>query len=167
MVQISWLVLGGTTIVAAMMAQRSRRAFVVGIWSLALLEIVAGALVNLVYLLQGDDFSTFADGSAFAFVRSTWASLVVPNHWIFIGLLVAFEATMGVLVLRGGTGRRVALWLLVAFHVALLAFSWWYLFWAVPMILAFLLLLEADKEWSSVEASLERAHAGVRKHPAG
>ena len=167
MVQISWLVLGGVTLVAAIMGQRSRRAFTVGIWALALLELVAGALVNLVFLLQGDDFATFAQDSSFAFVRSTWADVVVPHRWAFIGALVVFEAVMGVLVLYGGRGRRAALWLLIAFHVALLAFSWWYLLWSVPMVLALLLLLEADKEWTSVEASLERAHAGVRKDSSG
>ena len=89
----------------------------------------------------------FADASPFAFVRDTWASLVVPHETFFVTLLVAFEATAGVLVLVGGRGRRVALVLITAFHVALLSFSAWYLAWSVPMVAAMVLLLQADRQW--------------------
>jgi hypothetical protein len=49
------------------------------------------------------------------------------------------------MVVVGGRSRRVALVLIAAFHVALLAFSWWYALWSVPMVVAMVLLLRAER----------------------
>jgi hypothetical protein len=150
MLQISWLVLGLVTVVGALGARRSRRAYRLALGALGALFLGAGAAANAAYLLLDRSYSTFADASSFAFVRDTWASLVTPHETFFIGMLVLFEATVGVLVLVGGTGRRVALVLIAAFHVALLAISLWYVVWSVPMVTAMILLLRADRQWSGV-----------------
>jgi hypothetical protein len=133
MVQIGWLVLGATVVIAAARAGHSARAYRVAVVALAALMLLGGAAVNLWWLLRGSSYDTFADGSAFEFVRSTWGSLVLPNETFFIGLLIAFETTTGVLVLLGGRARDVGLWALVAFFVAVVSFSPWYLLWSVPM----------------------------------
>jgi hypothetical protein len=77
---------------------------------------------------------------------------VVPHDVIFIGMLIVFEATVGVLVLVAGRPRRIALVLIMAFHVALLSFGWAYLVWVVPMVGALVLLLRADRRQPVPEA---------------
>ena len=99
-----WLVLGATVVVASVFAGRSERARLVARAALGVLFLVFGAVVNVVYLVTDwDSFAEFGEMSQFAFVRETWASLVAPNTGVFIGLLIAGEATAGILVLCGGT----------------------------------------------------------------
>jgi hypothetical protein len=156
MVQISWLVLGLVVVVASARAQHSQRAFQVAVGAVGVLFVGAGAALNLGYLLLGRSYSGFAADSPIPFVRSTWESLVVPNTTFFIGLLVVFEATVGVLVVRGGRGRTIGLGAIAAFTVTLLSFSWWYLLWAVPIVAAMVLLHRADVRWS-VDTAGQRA----------
>lgn len=148
MVQISWLLLALVMFVGALRARRSLASYRLALGALAALFLGAGAAVNAAYLLLDRSYAHFADASPFPFVRDTWASLVVPHETFFITLLVVFEATVGVLVLVGGRGRRVALVLIAAFHVALLAFSLWYLAWSVPVVATMTLLLKADRQWA-------------------
>ena len=71
----------------------------------------------------------------------------MPHHGLFIGLLIAFEATAGALVLVSGRARQTALALLIGFNAMLLAFGWGYLVWSVPMVVALSLLWRADRAW--------------------
>jgi hypothetical protein len=71
----------------------------------------------------------------------------VPNHELFIGLLIVFEAAAGALVLVEGRVRQVALALLIGFNIALVSFGWGYLLWSVPMVAALSLLRRADRVW--------------------
>ncbi len=140
-----WLVLGATVIVASLFAGRSDRARLVARVALGVLFLVFGALVNVIYLVTDwNSFAEFGAMSQFAFVRDTWASLVAPNTGVFIGLLIAGEATAGILVLCGGRWLQAGLVLLLAFHVGLLFFGWWLWLYAVPMIGALTLLLRAE-----------------------
>ena len=118
-----WLVLGTTVIVASVFAGRSDGPG----WS-------PGSPWGVVPCLWGDGecrlpgdrlgfFAEFGELSQFAFVRETWASLRAPNTGVFIGLLIAGEATAGILVLCGGRWMRAGLVLLLAFHVGLLFFG--------------------------------------------
>lgn len=146
MEKVMWLVLGVTVIVASVRADRSRRARLVARVALGVLFLVFGAMVNAVYLITDwDSFAAFGEMSQFAFVRDTWASLVVPNTGAFIGLLIAGEATAGILVLSGGRLMQVGLVLLLAFHLGLLFFGWWLWLYAVPMLGALTLLLRAER----------------------
>ena len=141
-----WLVLGATVIVASLFAGRSDRARLVARVALGVLFLVFGALVNVIYLvIEWNSFADFGDMSQFAFVRDTWASLVAPNTGLFIGLLIAGEATAGILVLCGGRWMQAGLVLLLAFHVGLLFFGWWLWLYAVPMIGALTLLLRSER----------------------
>jgi hypothetical protein len=101
--------------------------------------------VNTVFLATGEDYADFADRSYIPFVRHTWRTLVVPNHWLFISLLIAFEAAVGLLALRGGRWTQWALAAAIAFHVGLLSFGWGFYLWSIPMISAFVLLLRAAR----------------------
>ena len=140
---IVWSVLGVVIVVSGVKAGRSDRALRVGRLAVGVLYVGAGALVNAAYLIQGEDYADFAEGSYITFVRDTWSSLVVPNHDLFIGALVAFEAAVGVLVVRGGRSTVVALTAAIGFHVALLSFGWWFYLWSLPVGAALVSLLRA------------------------
>lgn len=146
MEKIMWLVLGATVMIASLRADHSYRARMVARFALGTLFLVFGAVVNAIYLVTDwDSFAAFGEMSQFAFVRDTWASLVAPNTGLFIGLLIAGEATAGILVLLGGRRMQAGLVLLMAFHVGLLFFGWWLWLYAVPMFGALTLLLRAER----------------------
>lgn len=146
MEKIMWLVLGGIAFVAALRASQSDRALRVGRWAIGVLFIVFGAAVNASYLTLGDDvYADFAEPSPFAFVRDTWASLVVPHQGFFITLLIIGEATAGALVLAGGRMTQVGLVSLMVFHVGQLAFGGVLWVWAPLMLLTLGLLLRAER----------------------
>ena len=152
LVQVAWAVLGVTIVGGALLAHRSHTAYRVAIGALAVLYLAAGAAVHAWNLATDVTYSGFADWSWSSFVTDTWESLVVPHDWIFIGLLIAFEATVGVLVLIAGRPRRIGLMLILAFHVALVSFGWVYLAWVVPMGVALVLLLRAERQDHRLEA---------------
>lgn len=131
-----WVGLGTLVIVSSLAARRSRRAYRTGVLAVGGLWVGAGAAANAYFLARGDDYSGFADGAAISIVRTMWESIVVPHHTLFIGLLIAFEAVVGAMVLVEGRTRQVALLLLVAFNVALVSFGWGFLIWSTPMVLA-------------------------------
>jgi hypothetical protein len=146
-----WATLGVTVVICGLGAARSRRAYLTGVAAVSALWVLAGALANSLFLLRGDDYSNFADGASTSFVRDAWASLVAPHQGLFIGLLIAFEAVVGLLVLVEGTARQTALVLLIAFNVALVSFGWGFLVWSVPLVLALALLFRADRTWRDAE----------------
>lgn len=155
-----WVGLGTVIVVASLRAGRSRRAYRVGVAAVSTLWVVAGAVANGFFLARGDDFSGFADGASTSFVRDAWESVVVPDHTIFIGLLIAFEAVVGLLVLVEGRVRQAALLLLVAFNVALVSFGWGFLVWSVPMVLALSFLWRAGRPSRSGDS---RVHEPARR----
>jgi hypothetical protein len=142
---VVWVALGIVIVACSLRASRSRRTYVAGVAAASALWVLAGAGANTYFLARGDDFSGFADGASTSFVRDTWESLVAPHHGLFIGLLIAFEATAGVLVLVEGPVRQAALIVLIGFNVALVSFGWGYLVWAVPMVVALSLLRRAGR----------------------
>ncbi|MBD0324500.1 MAG: hypothetical protein ICV72_14120 [Aldersonia sp.] len=123
MERIAWLVLGALALAAAFRAGTSSRALYVGRVALGALFIGAGALVNLFYLLTGTDYGTFADAAHLGFVRSTWHSVVAPRQVLFIGLLIAYEITVGVLLLSGGRRTELGLAGAIGMHLGLLVFG--------------------------------------------
>ena len=159
----TWAVLGAIVVVCGVRARHSERALAWGCVAVSVLWVVAGAAVNAGVLVLNSSYTGFADGSSVAFVRDTWESLVVPNQSIFIGLLVAFEALAGALVLVPGRPREVALAALVAFNVALLSFGWGFLIWSVPVGTGLVLLLRAERRRSG-DVALERDQIIGREH---
>lgn len=96
---------------------------------------LAGGVVHVVLgLVAPEVYDSFADGAIVDVVRTAWRDLFVPNATLLALGLAAFEATVGGLILRGGRAGRFGLVGAIAFHVALVAFGWWYLAWSVPMI---------------------------------
>ncbi len=142
---ILWVVLGIGTIASAISARKSRRAMYLGRAAVGTLYIGAGALINSVYLAIGRSYAKFADTSYIPFVRHTWRSLVVPNVHVFIPLLIAYEAVVGVLVISGGRRTQLGYVGAIGFHVALLVFGWGFYVWSIPMLIALALLLRAER----------------------
>lgn len=141
----SWVVLGVIVVGAGVRSRTDLQALRVGRLALAALYLGAGALVNAVFVVRGEDYADFAAGSYLPFVRDTWETLVVPNHHLFIGgLLVAFEAAVGVLALLGGRRAALALIGAIGFHIALLSFGWGFFLWSLPMLLGLGRLLQAQ-----------------------
>jgi hypothetical protein len=167
MEQIAWVVLGATTFVAALRAGHSARARLVGRVALFLLFVLAGALVNAIYLATGTDYADFADLSYLPFVTDTWRAVVAPNQQLFIGLLVVFEAVAGTLILLGGHKTQVGLVAVIGFHVALLSFGWMFYIWSIPMLIALVLLLRAERSTSASrpESAAADTYAPVRRRP--
>ncbi|NYJ08771.1 hypothetical protein [Petropleomorpha daqingensis] len=132
-------------LVSAVLAGRSRRAMVVGRVAVGVLMLVGGAVFNLVQLLLGNDYSGFADPSPFGWVTDAWEAVVPAHHVVLIGLLVLFEATVGVLVLSGGRRTQFGYAAAIAFHALLWLFGWFEAVYVVLVLPALVLLLRAER----------------------
>lgn len=161
MLQLIWVACAVVIIAAAVRARHSRRATRTGRWAVGLLYLAAGALVNAVFLATGEDYAEFADASYIPFVRDTWGSLVVPNHYVFISLLIVFETAVGLLALAGAGRTQLGYVAAIAFHVALLSFGWGFYLWSIPMIGALGLLLRAERQPRPVPVARELSDAQV------
>lgn len=157
---VTWATLGTVIVVCALLSRRSDRAFRIGIGAVSVLWLVGGAAANAAMLADGSTYTGFADGSPIPFVHETWESLVVPHHHVFIGLLILGEALAGVLVLVPGRVREIVLLALVAFNATLVVFGWAFAIWAVPMVVALLLLHRAARD-----RSLDRSPQGALMNP--
>ena len=154
---IMWVTCAVVIISAAVRSRRgSAQALRTARLGMAALYVGAGAAVNAFFLLRGDDYADFAKDSYISFVRETWASLVVPNHDVFISLLIVFELAVGILVLLGGRRTQAAYLAAVAFHVALLSFGWGFYLWSVPLVGALVTLLLAERRSGDPRPSLLR-----------
>lgn len=158
---VVWLVAGAATIVAAVVGARSDRARQVGRAAVALLFVVGGALVHVLNLAAGADYSGFADPAYFGWVTRAWENVVPPNAVVLIGLLAVFEATVGVLALMGGRWTRLGYLGVIAFYAALWLFGWMETVWVLLMLPPMVVLLHAESH------APEAAGAGtrLRVHP--
>ena len=145
MLPVIWVTCAIVIVSSAVRARRHPSALRTGRLGVGFLFLVAGAAVNGFFVLRGDDYVAFADGSPVAFVRDTWASVVVPHHDAWITLLVVFEVAVGVLALSGGRRTQLAYLAAIAFHVALLSFGWGFFLWSLPMISALVALLVFER----------------------
>jgi hypothetical protein len=141
---VFWL-LAVPAIIGDVLAARSDRARRVGRIFTGLVMLIGGAAVNATSLATGYDYADFADGSKFAWVTDAWRTIVPPHHPLLIGLLVLFEAIIGVLILIGGRWTQLGLVGAIAFHLTLgLFLSWFYTGYAAVMLVALVLLLRAE-----------------------
>jgi hypothetical protein len=161
--QIVWLACGVATIIAGVLAGRSRRARYVGRAAVGVLFIIGGALLHVINLASRGDYAGFADPAHFEWVTDAWRAVVAPNQVLFIGLLVVFEATVGVLTLSGGRRTQLGYTGVIGFYLALWLFGWIETVWVVIMLPPMLLLLRA--EWRAVTTPEADGHV-VEKPPA-
>lgn len=157
---IVWSACWGTAVVCSLLAGHSARARFVGRVAVGVLMLVGGAVFNAVLLLQGNDYAKFADPSPFGWVTRTWRAVVPPQHVLFIGLLVVFEAIVGLLILSGGRRTQLGYLCAIAFHALLWLFGWFELVYALLMLPALVLLLRAERRAAS-GASAPRAPSAL------
>jgi hypothetical protein len=143
--QIFWMTFGVATVVACLLSSRSRRAMRIARVMVGMVMVVGGAMLNTAFLVAGNDYSAFMDASWFPWVTETWRSIVPPNHVLLIGLLILFEAAVGVLVLIGGRMTQLGLAFAIAFHLALCVMGWGVTLYAVAMLVGLVLLLRAER----------------------
>ena len=143
--QIVWVVCGVVTLVAAVLAGRSGRALLAGRVAVGVLFVCGGALLHVINLVTGVDYTDFADPAHFGWVTDAWRAVVGPNQVLFIGLLVVFEATVGVLVLLGGRWTQLGYLGVIGFYLALWLFGWFETVWVLLMLPATVLLLRAER----------------------
>lgn len=160
-VQIFWVVCVATAIVASVLAIWRPRARYIGRVAVGVLMLLGGALFNAVNLAFGD-YADFADEAHFAWVTAAWRAVVAPNQYLFIGLLVVFEAVVGVLILSGGRRTQLGLVGAIGFHLALWLFGWFVTIYCLIMLPALLLLLRAERRAATVSATTAAPAADSR-----
>jgi hypothetical protein len=128
------------------------RARYVGRVAVGMLMLLGGAVFNAVNLALGD-YAGFADQAHFGWVTAAWRAIVAPNQYLFIGLLVAFEAVVGVLILSGGRRAQLGLIGAIGFHVALWLFGWFVTIYCLIMLPALVLLLRAERRAATIDAA--------------
>jgi hypothetical protein len=144
--EIVFFTLAVPAFIADVLAGVSDRARQIGRISTGLLMLLGGAAVNATSLAVGVDYADFADDAKFGWVTDTWRAVVPPHEFLLIGLLVAFEATVGVMILSGGRLARVGLVGAIAFHVCLASFfSWFFTVYGLAMLLPLVMLLRAER----------------------
>ena len=151
--QLLWIACGIATLVAAVLAGRSRRARYVGRAAVGVLFVIGGALLHVINLVTGADYAGFADPAHFGWVTDSWRAIVAPNQLLFIGLLVVFEATVGVLVISGGRRTQVGYVGVIAFYLALWLFGWIETVWCLLMLVPMWLLLQAERHADAAASS--------------
>jgi hypothetical protein len=167
---LRWVACGGAVAAAAVSSRRHVAALRRGRYAVAALFIAAGAAVNL-FLVVTDraGYAKFAEGSYLAFVRDTWASLVVPHTTAWIALLIVFELAVGLAALRGGTTTQFAYAAAIAFHVALLSFGIGFYFWSLPMLAALFTLWRGERRANAAAGAPQRPQetAAADRSPTG
>ncbi len=142
---ILWILCGIVTLIAAVLASRSKRWLYAGRAAVAQLFIIGGALAHVVNLVTHANYASFADPALFAWVTHTWRTVVPPNHVALIGLLAVFEATAGGLIISGGRRTQFGYLAVIAFYLALWLFGWIETVWCIVMIPVMVLLLLAER----------------------
>jgi hypothetical protein len=151
-VQIFWVVCVASAIVASVLAIWRPRARYIGRVAVGMLMLLGGAVFNAVNLVLGD-YAGFADQAHFGWVTAAWRVVVAPNQYLFIGLLVVFEAVVGVLILSGGRRTQFGLIGAIGFHLALWLFGWFVTVYSLIMVPALVLLLRAERRAATVSAT--------------
>jgi hypothetical protein len=153
-VQVFWVACVATVIVASVLANWSRRARYIARVATGVLMLFGGALFNAANLLfSPEDYVAFADQAHFDWVTDAWRAVVAPNVFLFISLLVIFEAVVGVLILSGGRRTQLGLIGAIGFHLALWLFGWGVTIYALIMVPALMLLLRAERRAAAVSAT--------------
>ena len=156
-VQIFWVACVATAIVTSVLAIWSRRARYIGRVAVGVLMLLGGAVFNAVNLALGENYAGFADQAHFGWVTAAWRAVVAPNHYLFIGLLVAFEAVVGVLILSGGRRTQLGFVGAIGFHLALWLFGWGVTVYSLLMLPALVLLLRAERRAATASATTAAA----------
>jgi hypothetical protein len=159
--QILWVFTGIGTVIAAVLVGRSSRGLALGRACTGVLFLVGGAPVHVLNLVRGVDYAGFADPAHFDWVTRSWRAVVAPNVVLFIGLLIVFEAAVGVLVLSGGRRTQLGYLGVIAFYLALWLFGWFETVWCLAMLVPMVVLLRAERRSAATHAVGHRVAGAV------
>ena len=148
-----WTACGLVTIVAAVLAGRSARWRQVGRVTTGVLFLIGGALVHVINLSTRGDYAGFADPALFQWVTDSWRAVVGPHQLFFIGLLIVFEATVGLLVISGGRRTQLGYLGIIAFYLALWLFGPIEAVFVLVMLVPMFLLLRAERRAEAATSS--------------
>jgi hypothetical protein len=151
--QVLWIVCGVLTILAAALAHRGERWLYLGRAAVGFLFLIGGALFNFISIVTDGDYAGFADTAHFQWVTDSWRAVVGPNQGLFIGLLVLFEAAVGVLILSGGRRTQYGYMAVIAFYSALWLFGGFQLGWSLLMLPMMFLLLRGERRFEATPTS--------------
>lgn len=99
---------------------------------------LAGAATHIIFVTtRPSSYGSFADGSWWPIITHAWRSVLLPNVYSLIPLLVLFEAAVGLLILSRAY-RRIGIAAAIAFNAALILFGWGFCLWSVPVIVLLL-----------------------------
>lgn len=142
---IGWVLTGTVIIVSGLLSGRSDRALHVGLAATAFAMAGLGAIGNAVLVATGGDFAAIADASYSAAVRDLLGAAGAPQISVLVALLIAFQASAGLVIGFGGRWVEVGVAAAIAFQVGLLAFGWWYFLVSPPVIAGLVLLWRAHR----------------------
>ena len=142
---VLWTACGIVTIVAALLAGRSARWRQVGRVVTGVLFLIGGALMHVITLATGGDYAGFADPAHFQWVSDSWRAVVAPNQLFFIGLLIVFEATVGLLAISGGRRTQLGYLSIIAFYLLLWLFGPIETVFVLVILVPMYLLLRAEQ----------------------
>ena len=142
---IGWALAGLVIVVAGLSAGHSRQALKIGLGATCFAMAGLGALGNAVLVASGFDFAGLAGASYSAAVRDGLGATGSAQVSLFVALLIAFQASAGLVILSGGRWVEVGLAGAIALQVGLLAFGWWYFLTSPIMITALALLWRAHR----------------------
>jgi hypothetical protein len=164
---IGWALVGLVIIVAGLSAGRSPLALRVGLGATCFAMAGLGAVGNAALVASGFDFAGAADASCSATVREGLGTAGSAQMSLFVALLIALQASAGLVILFGGQWVEVGLAVAIAMQVGLLAFGWWYFLTSPIMIMALALLWQAHRRQQHrplyVPDILQAQHPGHRR----
>ncbi|GAA3714298.1 hypothetical protein GCM10022204_36710 [Microlunatus aurantiacus] len=138
---VGWALTGLTIVVAGVLAGRSRRALRVGLAAVAFSLAGLGAVGLAVLVATDTDLSAIAAASYLPVVRDLAAAAAgSPLASVVVSLLIAVQATAGLLILFDGRWVETGLAAAVGVQVGLLALGWW-AFLVSPLVITALVLL--------------------------
>lgn len=105
--------------------------------------MMAGVHLGIV-AADPETYRDFAQGGLFAFVRDGWSEIVMARPELYGLLLMAGEAMLGAALLIGGRAARVGWVGVIALHLLLVLFGWWFLVWVVPALAVIVPLARRD-----------------------
>ncbi len=90
---------------------------------------LAGAVANLIMIIfQPEIYRSFANLALIPFYSNVWNSIVIPNLYLFVGLIIAFEISLGVLFLASRRFLPVAFLISLGFNIGLIPFGFTFLY---------------------------------------
>lgn len=114
------------------------------------LFLVMGGVHLGIVSVDPQTYDPFADHPLFPFVHDGWQSIVMA-HPAFWGLcLMAGEITLGTLLLVGGRAARWGWIGVIAFHLLLMLFGFYFWVWCIPALALLVLLAGHDLRESAM-----------------